>query len=345
MQLTLSAAFAAVKPSLARLVRALPQRPRLAGLVACCAIAASGAAVAQYPERPVQLVVPWASGSDNVLRALAIKAGQHMGQSFVIQNKPGAAGTMAPATVARTGKADGYEIVQIPISVFRLPHLQRTDYDPRTDFTYIISLAGYTSGVVVRADAPWQTFAELVADAKRNPGKVSVGTSGVNTTVDITMKQIARKDRIRWTDVPFKGTSETMTALLGGHVSVLAGTSAAWGPFVDSGKVRLLVTWGDERTARWPAVPTLKELGYGIVAKSPYGLAGPKGMPANAVKAIHDAFKKALDDPEMKQMMQHAGEEAAYLNSEDYRKYAEATYEEQERIVRELGLRADAPRP
>ena len=305
----------------------------LCGLFVCLEALAG-----EFPERPVQMIVPWASASDAVLRAFADKASQYLGQPIVIVNKPGASGTLGPSFMAHTSKPDGYTIAQIPISLFRLPHLQSVDYDPISDFTYIIGLSGYTSGVVVGADAPWQSWGEFITYAKNNPGKVSFGTAGVNTTLDITMKQIAKKEGIQWDAVPFKGSGEGIASLLGGHITALAGTSASWNAMVDSGKFRLLVTWGDKRTSRWPKVPTLKELGYGIVANSPYGLAGPKGIPPQVVEVLHNAFKKALDDPEMKRILDQMGEDPAYLGTEDYNKYVRAEYEEQRRIVKDLNL-------
>ncbi|SCU91321.1 conserved exported hypothetical protein [Cupriavidus necator] len=299
--------------------------------------ACGNAMAGDFPERPVQLIVPWPGGSDAVLRAFADTASKYLGQPIVVLNKPGASGTLGPAAMARTAKNDGYTIAQIPLSVFRLPHLQPTNYDPLADFTYIIALSGYTSGVVVRADAPWKTWQEFIAYAKKNPGKVSYATPGVNTTIDITMKQIAKKEGIRWTDAPFKGSGDAIAALLGGHVTALAGTTA-WSQMVDGGKLRLLVTWGEKRTERWPTIPTLKELGYGIVANSPYGIAGPKGMDERTVKALHDAFKKALEDPGMKWTLQQYDEEPFYLSTDAYRQYSRTTYREQKAIVEELHL-------
>ncbi|WP_349609709.1 tripartite tricarboxylate transporter substrate binding protein [Cupriavidus sp. DF5525] len=297
----------------------------------------SHALAAGFPDRPVQLIVPWPGGSDATLRALAEKASQFLGQPIVVVNKPGVSGTLGPAVMAKTAKNDGYTISQIPVSVFRMPHLQATNYDPTTDFTYIIGLSGYRSGVLVRADAPWKTWQEFIAYAKANPGKVTYATPGVNTTNDITMKLIARHDGIRWSDVPFKGTGDATAALMGGHVTALVGS--ALGQLVDSGKFRLLVTWGEKRTERWPDIPTLKELGYGLVATSPYGIAGPKGMDDKIVKVLHDAFRRALEDPAIRKLLAQNEEDAFYLGTDAYRNYAHAAYREQKEIVETLHLK------
>ena len=160
---------------------------------------------------------------------------------MVVENKGGAGGTLGAEALATTAQPNGYTISQIPISVFRLPYMQKMNYDPLKDFTYIINLSGYTFGIVVKKDAPWKTFNEFMAYAKANPGKVSYGTPGIGTSLHLTMEMLASKQGIKWTHVPFKGTAETIAAILAGQVTVGADASG-WGPQVESGDLRLLVT-------------------------------------------------------------------------------------------------------
>src|SRR5438552_16328863 len=238
--------------------------------VGLAALAAQGATQAQnFPARPVTFVVPWPAGgaTDVALRALATATEKHLGQSIVIENRGGAGGTLGPSQMAASAKPDGYTIAQLPITVFRLPFIAKTSFDPTKDFTYVISLTGYTFGVVVRSDAPWKTFGELLADAKANPGKITYGTPGARTPRHITMEQIARQQGAKWIHVPFKGSAESTTALLGGHIDVVA-DSTGWGPQVNEGKFRLLVTWGATRTKNWPTAPTLRDVGIDIVSNS-----------------------------------------------------------------------------
>src|SRR5919201_2025532 len=133
-----------------------------------------------FPARPVTLIVPWPAGgtTDVVMRALATATEKHLGQSLVIENRGGAAGTLGPGSMAANAKPDGYTVAQIPITVFRYPFMRKTSFDPAKNFTYLIGLTGYTFGVVVRKDAPWKTFQDLLADAKANPGNISYGTPG-----------------------------------------------------------------------------------------------------------------------------------------------------------------------
>ena len=197
-----------------------------------------------YPTRPVTLIVPFPAGgtTDVALRALATATEKYLGQSIVVENRAGAAGTLGPANMAATAKPDGYTISQLAGTVFRQPFMTKTSFDPATDFTYIICLTGYTFGVVVRSDAPWKTSPELLAAAKANPSTITYGTPGAGTTLHITMEQIAKQQGVKLVHVPFKGNAETTTALLGGHIDAVA-DSTGWAPQVNDGKFRLLVSW------------------------------------------------------------------------------------------------------
>jgi tripartite-type tricarboxylate transporter receptor subunit TctC len=318
--------------------------PVLGAVLAAAACTAEGsAALAQnFPTKPVSLIVPWPAGgtTDIAMRALAAATEKHLGQSIVIENRPGVSGTLGPTQMAATARPDGHTVAQIPLSLFRVALLTNTMLDPSTDLTYVIGLTGYTFGVVVRSDAPWATFRDLLADAKVRPGKINYGSPGGRTTPHITMVQIARQQGIDWIHVPFKGSSEATNAIVGGHVDATAdGTS--WGPLVNAGTLRLLVTWGARRTKNWPTVPTLKEFGIDIVTNAPYGLAGPKGMDPKVVKILHDAFKKGMEEPSYAAALTQLDQEPFYLNSHDYHDFAVQQIAEEKRIVEELGLKSD----
>ncbi len=313
---------------------------RLILLAAAIVGLAASAQAQQFPNRPVTLIVPWPAGggTDIGMRALALATEKHLGQPIVIENKPGAGGTIGPANMAANARPDGYTIAQLPITVFRLPFIQKTSFDPAKDFTYIIHLTGYTFGVVVKADAPWKTFQELLDYAKANPGKINYGTPGVGTSLHITMEQIAKQKGIKWTQVPFKGQSESLTALLGGHIDVES-NSTGWAGAVNGGQARLLVTWGAKRTRNWPNVPTLKEVGIDMVSNSPFGIGGPKGMDPAVVKILHDAFKKGMEEQSYKDAMAKLDQEDFYLGTAEYHAYAMQQINEQRQLVEELGLR------
>jgi tripartite-type tricarboxylate transporter receptor subunit TctC len=283
------------------------------GFFAYCAMAAD------FPAKPVTVIVPWSAGgsTDMVFRVLAETTAKHLGKPVIIENKPGGGGTVGPATMVASAKPDGYTVSQIPLGVLRLPHIMKASWDPLKDFTYILNLSGYTYGIVVRKDAPWKTMKELVAYSKANPGKVNYSTPGVGVLQHVTMEKIARAEGLKWIHVPSKGGIEVITAVMGGHVMVGAETTG-WAPQVESGDLRLLCIWSSERNKKWPDVPTLKELGYNIVASSPFGIAGPRGMDPKVVKILHDAFKKGMEEPTFQQALDKFFMVPIYRNTQDY---------------------------
>jgi tripartite-type tricarboxylate transporter receptor subunit TctC len=311
-----------------------------AAAMAALALAA-GAAFAQqgYPSRAVTLIVPWPAGgpTDTHLRKLAEIASRHLGQPIIIENKPGAGGMLGPAGMARNAAPDGYTLSQLTVGAFRQPYMQKVDWDPIRDFTYIIGVSGYTFGMVVKTDSPFKTFQDLIAYAKANPGKLSYGSTGTGTSPHLLVEEVASKAGVELLHVPFKGNADSTQALLGGHVMVQS-DATGWGKFVDQGVFRLLVTFGEQR-ARWGA-PTAKELGYDVVSYSPYGIVGPKGMDPRVVRIIHDAFKKAIDDPENKKVLEQLDQVYWYRSSEDYAKWAAATNVTERALIERLGLMA-----
>lgn len=288
------------------------------------------------------MLVPWTPGgaTDIQMRALCEIAARHLGQPIVVENRPGAGGTLAAQMLARDARPDGYTLAQLPNGVFRVPAMvDRAPFDPLADFTWIIRLAGYTTGLVVRADAPWRDFAAFLADAKARPGEIAFGTPGANTT-DIQMKRIARQAGIDWLAVPFRGAAPNMQALLGGQIQASAETSA-WADLVLERRLRLLVVWSAERAARFPDAPTLRESGFNLVSDAAYGIGGPRGMDPAVVAKLHDAFKAALFDPVHLAVLARYDMPVRYLGTKDYALAARQQNEEERRTVRELGLRME----
>ena len=266
-------------------------------IAALCLISTAAFAQAPYPNRAITLICPWPAGgpTDRHMRKLGELAAKHLGQPVIVENKPGSSGMVGPAGMAATAKPDGYTISQLTVNAFRQPHMQKVDFDPFKDFTYIIGVSGYTFGMVVKKESPIKSFEDLVKYAKANPGKLSYGSTGTGSSPHLLVEEVADKAGIQLLHVPFKGNADSTQALMGDHIMAQS-DSTGWGRYVDQGVFRLLVTFGAERT-RWGA-PTAKELGYDVVSNSPYGIVGPRGMDPKIVKILHDAFKKALDDPE-----------------------------------------------
>jgi tripartite-type tricarboxylate transporter receptor subunit TctC len=298
-------------------------------------------AQATFPSKPITLVVPWPAGgsTDRHLRALSELASKNLGQPIIIENKPGAGGTLGPGAMALTAKPDGYTISQFPLGMLRIPHMQKTQWQPLNDFSFIIGISGYTFGFTVRADSPYKTFNDYIEAARKQPGMLNYGSTGTGSSPHLLMEEVGSNAKVNLTHVPFKGNADLQQALLGGHVMAQS-DATGWDKFVDGGQMRLLVTFGEQRTTRWPQVPTAKELGYGVVSTSPYGLVGPKGMDPAVVKALHDAYKKAMDDPKHAELLEQLNQAMWYRNGDDYRKWATETYAKDKVLIERLGLAA-----
>ena len=302
----------------------------------------SSSALAQaYPNKPITMIVPWPAGgsTDRHLRALADLASKHLGQSIVVQNQPGGGGTLGPGNMALAAKPDGYTIAQYPMGMLRIPHMQKTMWHPLNDFSFIIGVSGYTFGFVVKGDSPYKSFNEYIEAARKAPGKIDYGSTGTGTSPHLLLEELAAGAGVQLNHVPFKGNADLMAALLGGHV--MAGSDASgWDKYVDGGQMRLLATFGEKRTKRWPNVPTAKDLGYNVIGNSPYGLVGPKGMDQAVMKTLHDAFKKAMDDPKHLDVLDQLNQDLWYRSGEDYAKWARETFAKDKLLIERLGLAA-----
>jgi tripartite-type tricarboxylate transporter receptor subunit TctC len=291
-------------------------------LLAASALLALPAFAQRFPAKPITLICPFSPGgtADTQLRVLAAGASKELGQQVIVDNRAGVAGTLGPASLIGASP-DGYTLsLATAIALLRQPFIQKTRYDPAKHFTYLIGVTRFEIGLAVRADSPWATFDDFVKDAKRNPGKVSYGTAGNATAQHTAMLQLAERLGIDWTHIPYKGSGEVFNALSGGHVQAISETSG-WAPFVDAGKFRLLAVFSESRLKRWPNVPTLKELGYGITESIPWGIVGPAGMESSLVKVLHDAFRKAIDDPAFTKLLATLGQEPWAVDSQAYHDY------------------------
>jgi tripartite-type tricarboxylate transporter receptor subunit TctC len=293
---------------------------------------------ALFPRRPVSLWVPWAAGggTDLTLRLLAELAGQQLGQRIVIENRGGAGGTLA-MPVLQQALPDGYTLAQMPQPVFRAPFTQKVTWDPIRDTTPILQVSGVTFGLLVPAASPLRSVADLLSHAATRPGELTLATNGVGTTPHVVMDELFAKHGLSFIHLPYKGAAEQMIALSSGQV--MAGVNAnGFAPYVDAGRLRLLATFGAKRSKRWPEVPTMSELGHGIVAMSPYGLAGPRGMPEPVVRQLHDAFKVALFDQRHIAELERYDQDVAYLDSADYGRSMREVYAVEKLTVQRLGL-------
>jgi tripartite-type tricarboxylate transporter receptor subunit TctC len=307
------------------------------------AVPTVASAQGRYPERPIRLIIPWPPGgsADAQLRSIGELATRALGQSVVIENRSGAGGTLHAVYLAREARPDGYTLGQMHLSVVRRPYLVRTpQWDATTDFTHIIGMTGWLFGVAVKASSPFQTFPEMIAYARANPGKLSFSTSGIATSNHLAMEDLIARERVELTHVPFRGANEGVTAVLSGSVDMIA-DSSTWAGNVEAGQMRLLCVWSEERAPRFPNVPTLKELGYDMVVTSPYGVSGPPRMDPGVVKVLHDVLRDGLMSQENTRVRAQFDMPLAYLNTEQYQDFIvrRAVYERE--IVTRLGIRME----
>jgi len=311
---------------------------RSAALAAPAIVSPWALAQDKFPNRPITLIAPWPAGgsSDAVMRAFAESAGRALGGTVIVENKPGVGGTLGASAMLQA-KPDGYTLTQLPLGIYRLPHMQKMPFDPVKDLTHIVCLTGYTFGLAATMEAPFKTLKEMVAYAKANPGKVAYGHTGTGTTPHLAVEEFSAKAGIQLQDIPYKGSAEIMQAILGGHIPLMSGTTE-FAPHVRAGKLRLLATLGRERNKAFPDVPTVKESGWDTITESPFGIGGPKNMDPALVKILHDAFKKTLEDAKVQETLDKFYMPTIYMSTAEYTAYAERTFATEKATIERLGL-------
>ncbi len=293
-----------------------------------------------FPTKPIKVIVGYSAGSTTDLGTRTICEGgrQFLGQPVIVVNTPGASGTVALSALLKE-KADGYNLAIIGSAQIYAQYMNDLPFVVVRDFTPVMQYMGYYIGLVVRTDAPWKTFKEFINYAKANPGKIRYGTHGVANPQRLVMEAVAQQENIKWQHIPYAGGTEAVTALLGGHLEAVSQVPD-WKPFVDAGKLRLLVTYGTKRMPDYPDVPTLMDLGYNITRTAFNGIVAPKGTPPERVGIVAEAFKKVIDnkDSEFNQMMKKFTLPAEYRSPEDFGKYLKDFDDEAQIFMRRTGL-------
>lgn len=308
-------------------------RPLIA-LCAACAVAVTAFAQ-EFPSRPITMVIPYTPGgaTDRTFRALAQAAGKYFPHPVVVENRPGGSGAVAISNML--GKpADGYTVTVIVPVLQRASYQNKFPFDTVKDLTPIIQVAGLQYGIVVHPDSPYRSLKELLDAAARQPGALSYMSAGLGSGGHIYMEEIAAANGgLRFNHIPSNGDAQAAMALMGKQVDFIAVTPGGWESNVKAGKLRLLATLGEQRMKKFADTPTVKELGHKVVHLTPLGLAGPKNLPADIVKTLHDGFHKATKDPEFIAAMEQMEHPILYLGPEDYAKaWAASDIEERERV-------------
>ncbi len=248
----------------------------------------------KYPNRPINLVVPYAPGgaSDLASKILADRMAEFLGQPFISQYKPGGGGSLGAALVAKT-KPDGYTVlVGSSTPLVLSPIVKKMDYQLE-DFIPLGMYGETPIWVPVKKDSPWKTLKDLVAEAKASPGKITVASYGKLTAADFVIEMLSKEAGIKFTHVPYKSTAEAMSAVLGGHAQAAFVTGA--GGLLESGTLKILGAAADQRLEGLPDVPTFKELGYPISLAASYTFCVPKGTPQEIEQTLFKAQNLAFE--------------------------------------------------
>jgi len=268
---------------------------------------------------------------------LAKEAEKILGQPIIIIPKPGAGATIGLAAIA-TAQPDGYTIGMMPGagSMFTMPFLEKVPYNVLKDFKFIIQYASTFAGVAVNAKSPFKNFKDLIEYARQNPKKLTYGTNAPYSLGNIIMEHIAKKEGVQFTHIPHKGSVEFMTALLGEHISFVAGEV----PYtsLEAGEAKMLLFLGEKRFDDFPNVPVQKELGYNLPYMSYTGLMAPKGIPEEIAKKLEDVFTQAMKESSFVKVMKDMRLPIFYRNSKDLEEYVTQCYEQMGTTLKEMGV-------
>ena len=286
------------------------------GLIAAALLLANSPVSAQaaYPSRAIKLIVPFPAGggTDLIAREVANKVAVSNGWSIVIDNKPGSGGNLGVDAAAKSAP-DGYTLVlgqtsNLAINPTLYPKLP---YNPEKDLTPVVTVASAPLALVVAADSPYKTVADVVAAAKAKPGTLNYASSGSGTVAHLATELLQKTAGVKFTHVPYKGAAQGSTDLIGGQIQMYMSSVPTLIGYVKNGKMRILALTSATRTADLPAVPTVAESGFkGFEAVTWFGIAGPAGLPKDVVAKLNAAFNKALQDPEVKKKLASQGTDA-----------------------------------
>jgi len=311
-----------------------------AGFLLAVVVLAFGAAfplcAAEFPEKEVSIIIPWAPGgaTDLIFRAVAAASQQHLGQAIVIVNRAGGGGAVG-YTEGAQAKPDGYTLTAAVTPLTILPHQVKTAFTYK-DFEPVINVVSDPSMFLVRADAPWKTLQEFLDQARKNPGMISVGNSGAGGGVHLVALAFEKAAGVKFNHIPFSGGGPSVTALLGGHINAVSVSPPEGINHVRAGKLRIIALFSEKRFEMFPDVPTVKEQGLNFTMGMWRGVAAPKGTPPEAIRKLHDAFKKGMDDPGFRKAAKDMAVNLEYLPPADFGAWMAKDHEAFGKLVKEI---------
>jgi tripartite-type tricarboxylate transporter receptor subunit TctC len=310
--------------------------------LATATLAFASIAAAQYPDKPITMIVPFPPGgvADTVARPVADALSRELKQPVVIENKPGAGGAIGMGLAAKA-KPDGYTVLLALASYTVLPEADKVlGRAPQYQLADLKPVARFTADptvLAVRAESPWKTYAEFIAAAKAQPGKLTFGSSGNYGTMHMPMAMLALDRGVQMVHVPYTGAGPAIVGLLGGQVDALATGPATVVQHVKAGKIRVLAHWGEGRLATLPDVQSLTELGTPVTYAQWSGMFVPAGTPDAIVAKLREASKAAANDERVKQVMMTAGSPILYQDAPEFAKYVDADAAKMADVVKKVG--------
>ena len=295
--------------------------PAVVAPVAALLLSVSALA-ADYPSRPIEIVVPSSAGggTDVMARIFTEVAKKYVSQPMVVSDKPGASGGIGMTEVQRSAP-DGYKIGVLISELAIIPHLGMTKATV-SDFIPIARLNADPGVVAVRADAPWQSIEELLAQARKEPRSITMGNAGTGSIWHLAAAAVEEKSDVRFNHVPFQGAAPSVLALVGGHVNAITVSPAEIGSFVAAGKVRVLVALSERRLpAPFDKVMTFKEKGVDLVVGTWRGLGAPLGTPPEVVSYLREATRKTAEEPAFREALSKANLQPAYMDGETFQTF------------------------
>jgi tripartite-type tricarboxylate transporter receptor subunit TctC len=314
-----------------------------AGIGAALGLGAFGPAQAQdYPTRAITLVIPFAPGGSTSIvgRGIAEKMSELLGEKVVVDNRPGAGGTVGTRAVAKSDP-DGYTLLLGYTGTLAIgPSLYKNPgYDPRKDFAPIGLIGNAPNSLVVHPSFPVRTVAELIGYAKANPGKVNFGSAGAGTASHITGEYFARAAGVTLVHIPYKGTGPALTDLLGGHILMAFAPIPASHSNIAAGKLRALAVTSTARSSLLPDVPTMAEAGLpGFDASLYYGLAAPAGTPRPIIDKLNKVLRDALASDEVKKQLSNDGTEITPGTPEAYADFVDRDEKKWSQLLKVSGV-------
>lgn len=295
--------------------------------------------IAKYPSRPITFIDPMLPGNsgDLAIRLLGKEAEKYLGQPIVVVNKPGGGGTVGVAAIA-TAKPDGYTIGQssVAASLFVIPYFEKVPYHPIKDLRQIMQYSAPNFGVIAKGDSPFRSFMELIAYARQNPKKVTYGTNGLNSLSNLIMEQIARKERVQFTHIPFKSSPDFQAALLGGHILFTAGDFSH--SLIEGGETKLLLLLSEQHRIEYPQTPIPRDIGYEIPFPGMISVTAPEGIPDEIAKKLEEAFTRGMKEQAFLKGMKDLRLPIVYRNSKELSDYVVYNYEFFGKLLKDTGL-------